>query len=628
MREKEIRKSLIKGFVVLLLSALTLVAEADCFYVNGVYGSDVNSGKNSLLPKRTIQSAINASRSGDYVLVSGGTYHENLVLSKRITLFAQEPATAVVNGRLAGHCLKITDSAAGCVVDGLVFERGAPVNSGNKYGGGIECLADATIQNCVFRYNGEDSTTFAGALHTSNGSIVTVYNCLFYGNYAWACGGATLTEGGSTATFDRCTVYDNRSDNYIGNQGGIGVANSGTVIVKNSIVYGNTGCQIAAYGSYYGRESTIRVSYSCVQGGVAANGAGSFVNGGGNIQANPLFIATYLPYPSHQFDFRLAYNSPCVNAGNPADTDPNGSRANMGFNLARGHWGWVPPYIWEFTVSLEVNGGECRVASVKRNAGDRFGVLPEPVRENYEFLGWYTSLEGGRRIYPSERVVKNCTVYARWQQKPPVLFSIAGGTTVDSFAELNYILADGAPEGTVYLNGHDQAHILTSTRDDSNTWLWQPEKLGENVFIYDTGSASVTTKVNVVKLTFATEPVPAPPTSPSSNIMLSQSAPSKPVPAGGGAYSVRTQGSGTWSASSSVPWIILNSESGAAGDNFAFTVRASTNVAQRVGFIYVSGHTYTVTQEGYSADVSPDTIQCESEGCSGTIEVGLSSRFA
>ena len=91
-----------RTLVTLFVSVLASIVCADCYYVNGTVGSDINSGKSSLLPKRTIQSAINASCSGDYVLVSGGVYYENLVLSKRITLFAQEPATAVVNGRLGG----------------------------------------------------------------------------------------------------------------------------------------------------------------------------------------------------------------------------------------------------------------------------------------------------------------------------------------------------------------------------------------------------------------------------------------------------------------------------------------------------------------------------------------------
>ena len=197
------------------------------------------------------------------------------------------------------------------MVNGFLFTHGAPTNGGNRYGGGIDCLANATIRHCTFKDNGNSSTTFAGGLHTSNNAYVTVENCLFVGNYAWACGGASLTEGGSTAVFDRCTVFGNKSDDYIGNQGGLSVANTGTIIVRSCILWGNTGMQIAAYGSYYGAQSTIRVSYSCVQGGVAANGAGHFYNDGFNINTDPRFLNA----PKHNFWFRD--NSPCWRMGHP-----------------------------------------------------------------------------------------------------------------------------------------------------------------------------------------------------------------------------------------------------------------------------------------------------------------------
>lgn len=111
------------------------------WYVDGFRGSNGYSGQSSLYPRRTIQSAINSASTGDHILVAGGVYHENLTLSKRVTLYSYESGVAVVDGRHAGHCLLITEKASGCVVDGFVFTHGAPTNNGNKYGGGVDCLA-------------------------------------------------------------------------------------------------------------------------------------------------------------------------------------------------------------------------------------------------------------------------------------------------------------------------------------------------------------------------------------------------------------------------------------------------------------------------------------------------------
>ena len=179
----------------LVLLALSTVAQigvsfgATTWFVNGTVGRDWYSGA-VMTPKRTIQAAIDAASNGDTVLIAGGTYNENLRLSKNLTLHAYEPQTVKVDGRHAGSCLCINDGAAGCVIDGITFTHGAPTNSGNKYGGGINCHANATIRHCAFIDNGNSSTTFAGGLHTDNGSQVLVQNCLFVGNYAWACGGA------------------------------------------------------------------------------------------------------------------------------------------------------------------------------------------------------------------------------------------------------------------------------------------------------------------------------------------------------------------------------------------------------------------------------------------------------
>ena len=328
-RLKMMSQSLVGGFKLasclsIMLLVMPLSVCATTWFVDARQGSNSNRGLSASAPKRTIQAAINTASAGDAVFIASGTYYENLTLSKPVTLFSQEFAGVVVNGRHAGSCLLVTENAAGCVIDGLVFEQGAPTNSGNKYGGGINCYADATIRNCIFRNNGNSSTTFAGGLHTDRGAHVLAYNCLFTGNYAWASGGAVLTEGHSTATFDRCTFYGNRSDVCYDNIGGICPANTGTVIVRSSIVWGNTGSQIASYRFTYSAPTT-HVSYSCIQGGFRKQGPGSFYNDGGIISGDPCFI------DAERGDFRFREDSPCWRTGHPDYLDDDGSRCHMGF---------------------------------------------------------------------------------------------------------------------------------------------------------------------------------------------------------------------------------------------------------------------------------------------------------
>ena len=161
----------------LLRAVLPVAAVASTtWFVDARNGSNGFFGLSSATPKRTIQAAVNAASSGDCIIISGGIYYENVTLSKPLTLVSHDPAVAVIDGHHAGHCLVIAENAAGSVVDGLVFTHGAPTNAGNKYGGGIDCFADATVRHCVFKDNGNSSTTFAGGLHTCNRSRVSVEN--------------------------------------------------------------------------------------------------------------------------------------------------------------------------------------------------------------------------------------------------------------------------------------------------------------------------------------------------------------------------------------------------------------------------------------------------------------------
>ena len=68
--------------------------------------------------------------------------------------------------------------------------------------------------------------------------------------------------------------------------------------------------------------------------------------------------------------------------------------------------------------------------------GDKYPSLPVPVRENYDFMGWYTDLTGGSRITTSTDVTEAepHTLYARWRgQRVTVSFDGNGYTgTINS----------------------------------------------------------------------------------------------------------------------------------------------------------------------------------------------------
>ena len=160
------------------------------------------------------------------------------------------------------------------------------------------------IRNCLILNNGNSSTYFGGGFHATNkGNNTLVYNCIFEGNAAYFCGGATLIEGEAVVTLERCTVIKNKISYKCG---GIGIANSGKAIVKDCIIWNNSGTQI---DSYYSGDSTLVVSGSCIQGGAKRNTIGNYTDGGGNFATTPTFWddpPLISPFEGVGYDINLA----------------------------------------------------------------------------------------------------------------------------------------------------------------------------------------------------------------------------------------------------------------------------------------------------------------------------------
>lgn len=118
---------------------------------------------------------------------------------------------------------------------------------------------------------------------------------------------------------------------------------------------------------------------------------------------------------------------------------------------------------------------------------------------------------------------------------------------------------------------------------------------------------------------------PNPPMAKNNNISITPTTRNFGVEGGGNA--IITSGSGTWTAAVSDPWIVLNSTSGSAGYPVAYTVSVNTNAEQRVGYVYVSGWTHTITQDGVGATISPENNTVEKDRFVGTIDVSAANKI-
>ena len=250
----------------------------------------------------TIQAAINAASDGDVVIVSPGTYNENLDMDgKGITLRSVDPCSAdivsntIINGSGAGSCIKMnSNESSDTIVYGLTFANGS-----STYGGGIYCyMSGAIIANCRFISNAATNSGGAiginyyaspqiinclfasnhsegdgGAVYVNNNSSCSFVNCVFTANTASDEGGAVYVKYYVNPSFVNCTIYGNSASSG----GGVAIGSNCGFSMANSVLWGNGPDQINTSSS----TGLVEVVYSCVEGGFS---------GTGNISDDPNFI--------------------------------------------------------------------------------------------------------------------------------------------------------------------------------------------------------------------------------------------------------------------------------------------------------------------------------------------------
>lgn len=209
----------------------------------------------------TIQAAINATINGDTVIVTPGTYVENIDVSgKDITIRGLQTGLTVIDGGAAGPTvtyspgstrlsvlenLTITNGQASSEGGGIRIEGSSPTirfcvirnNGTTTYGAGIGGIPTSTaavsprIEGCIIEDNTAGGTGYASGggigftrQHSSPTEQVEIVDCLIRRNSAATRGGGIYLSYGHHAIVDSNRITENTTLGTTGSlDGGAGI---------------------------------------------------------------------------------------------------------------------------------------------------------------------------------------------------------------------------------------------------------------------------------------------------------------------------------------------------------------------------------------------------------------------
>jgi hypothetical protein len=273
----------------------------------------------------TIQAAIDAAAEGDEIIVSQGTYYENINFNgKNIILRSTDPTSPTIVASTiidANHHYSVVtfwgSELTSCVLSGFTIANGySPIGAGICGYGTLATIEYNTIvSNEAYRMGLDPGSFggFGGGLYGCNGTIqnnivsnnsspigaamcycdgiiqnnIVSYNSAQFGGGLYHCGGIIQNN----------TIYSNSST--AARSSGAGLYRC-SAIIRNCIIWENSAYTNAQL------DDCSTPSYSCIQ-----NWTGP---GTGNISDYPL-----MSNPQNG-DFHLDYDSPCIDAGSYVGT--------------------------------------------------------------------------------------------------------------------------------------------------------------------------------------------------------------------------------------------------------------------------------------------------------------------
>ena len=216
-------------------------------------GTDRNEGLTPTKPKRNIINAINDANPGDSIRVGAGTYPENLVINKNLTLIGEDPSNTIIDGRQITSCIYITGATV--TITGFTIKNGNATDDYYGYiGGGIKNEGMLTLKNSIIT----DNNAFIGG-GIYNEGIMNISNVTIKNNKIEDGGGGIKNSG--SLSIEDSVITDNIQG--INNNGNMNITR---VTIKNNI--GGDGAGILTWGKMIIIDSIIRDNNGTYGGGI------------------------------------------------------------------------------------------------------------------------------------------------------------------------------------------------------------------------------------------------------------------------------------------------------------------------------------------------------------------------
>ena len=248
--------------------ALLLINESSQKSLNEVYvnyetGADTNDGASAESAFKTIAHALDVVPDNGIIHIAGVNYLDDvaadgLTIDKNLTIIGSNGS--VIDARDKSRIFTIGNCTV--AISGLVFKNADAVNATDKRGGALYVNGTTlNIDGCVFVNNTVGGKSYGGAINLKS-STTTIKDTIFYSNSAWYTGAGINAENTNALLNITGSVFINNTILNNGWSAGAAISSYNTVIINQSVFYGNRLTDASKYGKSINQYSTGSLTVS------------------------------------------------------------------------------------------------------------------------------------------------------------------------------------------------------------------------------------------------------------------------------------------------------------------------------------------------------------------------------